>query len=266
MNFAEPLKIDEHLTLATRAIASPMAGVMSGVFCRAASQMRLIRNWLTPFICVSPGSVPSLTSLRKKILPFQNGMPLIVQLLGHDANAMAETARRLGEIGVVGVNLNFACPAPLVRKNGNGGMILGDPGKLHAMTSAAVKAAGNLTNVSVKIRTGVHSPSETAEIACALNDAGIRFVICHFRTVDEMYDPVPDPMKRLANVRESLDPQTILIGNGDISGLADAEKMVLQTGCDGVAVGRALLRDPFVLQKICIGEYDPAGPEERMAF
>lgn len=267
MNFAQPIRIDEHLTLADRALAAPMAGIMTPVFCKAASRMDLIRNWLTPFISITRDSVPSVNSLKKKIEPFRNDHALMVQLLGHDAESMAETALRLAECGVQGVNLNFACPSPLVVKNQNGGAVLRDPELVFNIAKAAVGKAGKYTNISAKIRTGfASSEKELQAISQALTDGGIRFIICHFRTVQEMYDPVTDPLSRLARLRTFLPSDTILFGNGDILSLADAQRMVSETDCDGIAAGRALLSNPFLLSKIAQNSDSVAAEEEKLHF
>lgn len=266
MNFAEPLKIDENLTLETRILPSPMAGVMGPVYCRAASEMGLIRNWFMPFLSVTAGSVPSHAALRRKLAPYRNGKPLIAQILGHDPASMAEAAKRLAEAGAAGVNLNFACPAPMVLKNGNGGAVLADPGLMAEIADAVMKSAGTLANISVKIRAGAESPDELPAIAGALHAAGIRFVICHFRTVGEMYGPVEDPLPRLARLRGLLPPETVLFGNGNIGGPEAAERMCRETGCAGAAVGRALVSDPFVLRKIERGSRAAVTQEERLDF
>ncbi len=270
MNFAEPLKIDSFLTLADRVLPAPMAGVTNQVFCLAASRMGLVRNWITPFQCVSCGSVPSRTALLKKIQPFLNGHDLIVQLLGHEAEALAETAARLGEMPEVsGVNLNFACPAPLVGKNGNGGILLKEPDKIFMLADAVVRVAADRTNISVKIRCGYEdSDRELPDIISALFSAGIRFFIVHFRTVSEMYAPVPQEtaLSRLVKLRELLPAGAILIGNGDIRCYADAVKMCEVSCCDGIAAARALPGNPFLLRHIRAGLDCCPDDSEKMEF
>lgn len=268
MDFNAPFAVDPHLTLASRVLLSPMAGVMGPVFCRAASKLDFVRNWLTPFLSVGAGSVSARGPLRKKLEPFRNGYALIVQELGHDPASMAETAERLAELGAAGINLNFACPSPLVLKNRNGGAVLEDPDLLFAIADAAVKRAGGRANISVKIRTGVRSPDELPRLAEAVAAAKIRLVVCHFRTVEEIYRPVPFEvgLARLRRLRELLPPEIAIFGNGDIHSFADAEKMCAETSCAGVAVGRGAFADPFLLKKIRAGTDEPADDAEKLAF
>lgn len=269
MDFSRPLKIDRFLTLSCRVLPGPMAGVMNPVFCLAASRLGLIRNWVTPFQCVSSGSVPSLRRLKAKLDPFRNSHDLIAQLLGHDSGSLAETAPRLAHAGAHGINLNFACPAPLVLKNGNGGAVLKDPDLVHAISAAVAASAQNVMNVSVKIRCGAEDAmQELPVLADAVKSAGIRFVIAHFRTVQELYDPVPpvEAYRRLARLRELLGDDVILIGNGDIRSFSDGERMCRETGCDGIAAGRAILTDPFLLQRIAENDNTPSTEAERLCF
>ncbi len=264
-DFGKPLKIDSRLTLSTRALASPMAGIMNPVFCRAAADLGLVRNWITPFISISPGSVPSVKALTAKLAPFRNGHALIVQLLGHDAKTMAAAAKRLAEMGAAGINLNFACPSPPVMKHGNGGAVLADKKRMAEITNLVAEAICGKANLSVKIRCGAESAAELPEIAKILTDAGISFVIAHFRCVGEMYDPVEKPLDRLKKLRDLL-PGSILIGNGDIQSRNDAETMMAETGCNGIAVGRAMLSNPFLLKMICSGNDAAATEEDRLTF
>lgn len=264
-DFGKPLKIDPHLTLSTRALASPMAGIMNPVFCHTAAALGLVRNWITPFISISPGSVPSVKALTGKLAPFRNQDALIVQLLGHDPTTMAATAKRLSEMGVPGINLNFACPSPLVMKNGNGGAVLANRKLMREITACVAEAVSGKANLSLKIRCGAESPDELPEIAGIVRDTGINFVIAHFRSVKEMYGPVENPLDRLKKLRDLL-PDPVLIGNGDIQSRQTAEQMVEQTGCDGIAVGRAMLSNPFLLKMICEGNDAAATEEDRMIF
>ncbi len=268
-DFSAPLKIDPFLTLEHRVLPAPMAGVMNPVFCLAASRMGLIQNWFTPFLSISRDSVPSYAALKKKIQPFLNGKNLIVQLLGHDGDSLAATAVRLEELGVQSVNLNFACPAPLVGKNGNGGILLKDPEKIYSLTKAVADAVSGKMNVSVKLRCGWSEPeAELPEIASAVTVAGVRFVIAHFRTVTEMYEPVPPDAAyhRLALLRSLLPPDAILFGNGDIRSLDHAVRMSRRTGCDGVAAARAIPANPFLLQRIASGSDAPPDETEKLQF
>lgn len=225
---------------------SPMEGVTTLSFVRAASELNLVDLWMTPFFSVTAGSVPSRASLRKKLEVYSGTkFPLIVQLIGHDADSLAETACRLAEIGVRAVNLNFACPSPTVTRHGSGGALLKDPEKIREIVSKIRSRLPENISLSVKLRSGYETPN-VKEIIQAVSDA--EFIVFHFRTVREMYFPVEHGLSRIAEAVENT--EIPVFGNGDIDSCESAEKMIQQTHCKGVAIARAFLRDPSLPNRI----------------
>lgn len=265
-DFSQPLDLGSGHVLPERIILSPMQGVMSPCFAETLRSLDLVRVLITPFLSVSARSVPSLRALRKLLTPWpvQPGRTtVIVQLMGRDPDSLAETAVRLGEIGYPFVNLNFACPSPCVVRAGNGGAVLRDPPLLsHLMERASRAAEAHGLALSVKLRTGWHSPEETGELAKRTADAGIRFAVVHFRTVEEMYKPVSDPFARLRAFREAAGPELTVFGNGDITSPEDASTMCRATGCPGAALARGILKDPYLLRRIASGG-KASTPEEK---
>ena len=246
INFAAPLPLKSGFILPSRVMLSPMEGVTTASFIRAASGLGLADLWMTPFFSVTAGSVPSRASLRKKLLVYtETGLPLIVQLIGHDADSLAATACRLAEIGVRAVNLNFACPSPTVIRHGSGGTLLKDPEKIRAIVSKMRSALPEHVSLSVKLRSGFEAPN-VKEIMHAVSDA--EFIVFHFRTVREMYSPVAQGFERIAEAVKSTDLP--VFGNGDIDSRESAEKMIHLTHCKGVAIARAFLRDPSLPNRI----------------
>ena len=249
-NWAEPLKIDSFLTLPSRVVLSPMEGIMRTAFCAAAQDLGIVQNWITPFFSISAQSVPPVRFFRKKLVVYRNEYPLTVQLLGHDPEALAEAACRAGEAGAVGINLNMACPSRTVLASGNGGGLLQDLVLSRKILERMKNKTAQRISLSVKLRTGWESPEEIPAIVSMLNDLEIPWVICHFRTVREGYRPVDDGVFRLRQFRSLLHPCTKMFGNGDVQTCADAEKMVAFSGCDGVAIGRAVIRNPFLFKRL----------------
>lgn len=280
-SFSEPLKLDPFLTLPDRVLPAPMEGVMTPVFCRAAMELGMVRTWMTPFVPVNRGGVPARSIFRKHLAPYLRnnpGYPVIVQLLGHDPGSLAEAGRCLRGLGVRAVNLNFACPSPTVLSSGNGGACLKDPVLMAEICTAVAEAVPDVS-LSVKLRTGWESSSETGTLFKALQNTGISLLICHFRTVREAYAPVPaaEALTRLARAVDSAEGLP-LFGNGDILTPEHAFLMRKKTCCAGVAVGRGMLQDPFLLNRIRSSgkaEEDPenpsgivprTAPEDRLVF
>ena len=262
-DFSKPLEIDSHLAFSSRVIQSPLHGVMSRYFVSGANELGLVREWITPFISVSAGAVPSLSALRRVLVPYRNAYPLVVQLSGHDADSLAETSLRLAELDVSGVNLNFACPSPTVLSAGNGGAILRDLSLLERITRECVNRAGRHISISLKLRVGFDAYME--DLPCFAADSGVGFVICHYRTVVENYDVIHDGLPRLKKFVEAAG-RVKVIGNGDILSLDDAVRMRESSLCCGVALGRAMLSDPFLAERIRGGVSRPPLRSEKLRF
>lgn len=246
-----PLKVDDILTLPDRVVLAPMQGVMSPGFVCAAVETGIAGTRMTPFFSVGANSVPSGRALRRalKVWAGHESGPLIVQLAGCHADSLAETAYRLVENGYPYVNLNFGCPSRQVMSSGHGGACLKDPSLMNRLITAIHERCGSSVSLSVKMRTGYESPDEMTGLAGALRDTDVNLIILHFRTVKENYQPVTDPLPRLARFRELM-PDRILLGNGDIDSPAAALRMIDECGCDGIALARGVTKDPFLIQRI----------------
>ena len=251
MNFAAPLAVDPLLTLPGRVMLAPMHGVMSAAFAAALDECGLASAAITPFLSVSKGSVPSATALRRHLKAWRHTpeSPRIIQLLGRDPEELAETALRLAGLGFPAVNLNFACPAPVVVAKGHGGACLKDPALIGRIVGTVRRRTEGKVSLSVKLRTGWDSPDEATEVLKAVRDAGASLAVVHFRTVREMYSAVEDPYARLALCRKAV-PGFPLFGNGDILTAADAHAMCEVSGCDGAAAARGVWRNPRLLCEI----------------
>ena len=266
-NLTDPLKIDDILTLPDRVILAPMQGVMSPGFVSAAVETGIAGTRMTPFFSVGANSIPSGRALRRalKVWAGHESGPLIVQLAGCHADSLAETSYRLIENGYPYINLNFGCPGRLVMRSGHGGACLREPEQMDRILREIRALCGSRISLSVKLRTGYDTPDEMGHLADILLRNEIPLVILHFRTVAEQYGPVEDPLPRLRKFRQLM-PGTILFGNGDIDSHAAALRMIQETGCDGVAVARAVSRDPFLLKKIREGKDSEPAREEKIRF
>ena len=244
----QPLSFRDGRSLRDRILPGPMDGVTEGSFVSVLDAAGLASSWFTPFIRISNG-VPRVARLREKLSPYlATGKPVIAQIMGVHPEILAETARRLHEIGVVCVDLNCACPSATVLGSHSGGYCLTTPDWI-AETLAKMKAVCGNHAVSVKIRCGYYAPDEIPEIAAAIREAAPDMVTCHFRTVRELYKPVASPYSRLAEMH-SLLPGIPFIGSGDLFTVEDARQMAIVADVDGVAPARGLMRNPALLREI----------------
>ncbi len=250
--FSEPLELPSGLVLPSRVLLSPMEGVQTPAFVRAATALRLVDFWITPFYSVSPDAVPSKPVLKRRFAPyFETGLPFAVQLIGHAPEELAECAANLEEIGVKAINLNLACPSKTVLGHGNGGALLKNPDLLKRIVSEVRKAISARISLSVKLRAGFDSDAALPDRITAVEDAEL--IVFHYRTVSERYFPISNGLERLAKAVESAH-HVPLIGNGDLCSANDAQRMVRETGCAGVALARFFLKDPGILNSIRKGE------------
>lgn len=233
----------------SRIMPGPMEGIMHPLFCKAVSAMALVDCWITPFMRIST-DVPRASKLRLFLRPFaETGLPVIVQLMGTNPELIAAAAARFRSMGVIGVNLNFACPSKQVLSGGAGGALLRKPQLMRQIIEQTVAACAGFS-VSVKLRAGYESSDEMNRIfEQALSGIKLDFIAMHFRTVTEMYRKVGDGLDRIVSAVK-LAGEIPLVGNGDICSVDDAVNFYQDSGCAGLMTARGLLKDPFLNQRI----------------
>ena len=268
-DFSAPLRLSARLTLPGRAVLSPLQGVMTRTFLQTAARLDLIPCWFTPFFSTGGVSVPKRAAILRKLAPYRvrPDLPLIFQLIGHDASSLAATAAGFAEYGVHGINLNFACPSQTVTASGNGASLLRSPETLFVLTRAVREAVPEDVSVSVKLRAGWDSPAFMRKIIRAVCDAGADWIVFHYRTAAEFYGPVEsfERIRRIAEAVEAAGPVPVF-GNGDVVDCAGAKELVRATGCAGVAVGRGFLSDPWLVKRILSGDTNPVSVAEKNEF
>jgi tRNA-dihydrouridine synthase C len=247
--YLEPLPLSGNKTLPHAVLPGPLEGLMSPLFVGVAGEMGLTDTWMTPFLRIST-AIPGVRPIRKFFAPFlDSGIPVIGQLLGKDPHLIAGTAERIiATLPLLGINLNFACPSRTVIANRGGGYLLREPDRIVRII-AEIRARCPSVSISVKLRSGMESPSEMETVIPAVASAGVDFIVLHFRTVAEMYRPVPDGIDRIAKAVLLAKPVP-LIASGDLFCIDDALNMHAQSGCRGITVARGLLRNPFLIRRI----------------
>ena len=190
--------------------------------------------------------------------------PAGLQLFGSDPAYIAEAARKLENAGFQFFDLNFGCPAPKITGNGEGSAMMRDPVRLGAVVRALSEATS--LPVTVKIRAGWDSSSINApEVARICEDNGAKAVAVHARTRDQQYAGKAD-WRIIRDVKRAV--SVPVFGNGDVRSGADALRMLDETGCDAVIVGRAAQGNPWIFREIAAAmqgeEVPPPTPEERM--
>ena len=226
------------------AALAPMAGVADRAFRE---------------ICVSYGAsyvVSEMVSSKgltmcdrksKKLLALsEKERPAAAQIFGNDPEIMAQSARACLDYNPEVIDINMGCPAPKIAGNGGGSALLKTP-DLAEEIMKSVKNAVDIP-VTVKIRLGWDKDSiNCIDMAQRAERAGMSAVTLHGRTRQQMYAP-PVDLSMIAEVKKNI--SIPLIGNGDITDGISAAKMLEETGCDYLMVGRGALGRPWVFSQI----------------
>ena len=227
-------------------ILAPMAGVTNYPFrtvCREFGAGLYVSEMINARPLVE-GAGKSL-----KLADFGPGeSPRSLQLYGSDPHYIAEAVKRLvGEGRIDHLDMNFGCPVPKVTRRGGGAAIPLKPRLLQGIVRAAVSNAGSIP-VTIKFRIGVNEKLLTYLTAGRIGqEEGCAAVGLHARTAAQLYHGQAD-WDTIANLKQSV--SIPVLGNGDIWEAEDALRMMRQTGCDGVIVGRGCLGRPWLFRDL----------------
>src|SRR2546421_2395279 len=180
--------------------------------------------------------------------------PLAMQLLGEDADLLAEAARRLETAGADGIDLNMGCPVAKIVAKGQGAALMRDPLRAAVIFRTLRKAvAGAFT---IKIRGGWDDRSVNApEIARLAESEGVDAVTVHPRTRSQQFTGRA-PWEVIAAVVAAV--RVPVVGNGDVRSVDDAHAMVAATGCAAVMIGRGALGAPWTFRGAAVSRAERA--------
>jgi nifR3 family TIM-barrel protein len=237
-----PLRIGPH-EVWPPVVLAPMAGVTNAVFrdlCRAYGAGLYVSEM------IAARGLVERHEKTFKLARFGPGeAPRSIQLYGTNPTVLRDAARQLvDEHGAQHLDLNFGCPVRKVTRHGGGAALPWRRTLFAQVVAAAVEGAGDVP-VTVKLRMGLDDDHLTyldaGPIAAAMGAAAVAL---HARTAEQAYSGRAD-WSAIARLKEAVDEVPVL-GNGDIWVAADALRMVSETGCDGVVVGRGCLGRPWL--------------------
>lgn len=257
-----------NLEILPNVILAPMAGITSHPFrviCKQVGGCGLVVTELISSMAIHYKNEKTFGMFDWSV----DESPSFCQLFGADPEVMAEAARIVCDAGADGVDINMGCWVPKVAKTGAGAALLKDVCQAEAVLKAVIEAVPHKP-VTVKVRAGFEQPHLTAiPFARAAAALGAKSIAVHARFASQGFTGVAD-WSIIARVKEAVGNTIPVVGNGDIETPEDAARMVAETGCDAVMIGRAAMGNPWLLRQIAdylaTGSYGP-GPsiEERFA-
>ena len=246
----------------SKAFFAPMAGVSDPA-------LRLLCKELGAGLVVTEFiSIHAVTAKAEDITKFiefsEKERPLAVQLFGSDLEKLKQAVKIVEPYFDI-IDYNMGCPAPHITEQMACSALLQEPEVTRKIFRTLVKSTSK--PVSVKMRAGITKSDKWQEIAKIAEEEGLSMITFHPRTLKQGYSGKSDwgLIKELKNL-----VKIPIVGNGDIQTPQDAKRMIEETGCDYVMIGRAAAKNPFLFQQIntyfLTGSYASITPKERLKY
>ena len=225
---------------------APMEGVIDHTMRQLLTSLGGVDRCVTEFVRVTDQLLPPRVFYRfcPELLAGGTtacGVPVYLQLLGGQPNVVADNAARAAELGALGIDLNFGCPAKTVNRSNGGAILLREPQRVHDIAAAARAAVPAHIPVTVKTRLGYEDKALFLDIVAGIEAAGATELTVHARTKSQGYRP-PVCWDAIAEARELV--SLPIIANGDVWSVDDAFRCLAVTGCDALMLGRGVLCRP----------------------
>lgn len=258
--FPAELRIRD-LSIRPATLLAPMAGVTDTIFRRVIRSLGGCGLIMTEFTSAE-GVTRSAAKTLRYLYFDQDEHPIAAQLFGANPEVMATAAALVEDLGFDQIDINLGCPAKKVVKCGGSGL-LKDLQQLECVL-AAVRAAAKIP-MTIKMRSGWDEANIVAvEVARMAEGIGVEAVAVHPRTRLQAYSGQAD-WSIIARVKQAV--KIPVIGNGDIRVPQDAERMIGETGCDAVMIGRTAATNPWIFRQMeqyfATGLYDEPSEADR---
>lgn len=233
-----------NVEIKNRIVLAPMAGISNSAFRRIAKEMGvgLVVAEMVSDKAIFYGSKKTIDMLYMK----EEERPISQQIFGSDKDSFVYAAKYILEtMNPDIIDINMGCPVPKVATRAQAGSaLLKNPNKVYEIVKAVVDAVN--VPVTVKIRSGWDEKSINAvEIAKVIEKAGASAITVHPRTRSQGYSGKAD-WNIIKQVKDAVNIP--VIGNGDIKSCYDAKRMLDETNCDAVMIGRGLLGNPWLIR------------------
>ncbi|GAB2943443.1 tRNA dihydrouridine synthase DusB [Streptomyces heilongjiangensis] len=245
---AAPLRIGPH-TVAPPVVLAPMAGITNAPFRTLCREFSGGKGLFVSEMITTRALVERNEKTMQLIHFDATEKPRSIQLYGVDPVTVGKAVRMIAEEDLADhIDLNFGCPVPKVTRKGGGSALPYKRNLLRAILREAVSGAGDLP-VTMKMRKGIDDDHITYLDAGRIAvEEGVTAIALHGRTAAQHYGGTAD-WDAIARLKEHV-PEIPVLGNGDIWSAGDALRMVRETGCDGVVVGRGCLGRPWLFSDL----------------
>ncbi|NLU69182.1 tRNA dihydrouridine synthase DusB [Streptomyces sp. HNM0574] len=253
-----PLPIGPH-AVTPPVVLAPMAGITNAPFRTLCREFSGGKGLFVSEMITTRALVERNEKTMQLVHFDETERPRSIQLYGVDPVTVGKAVRMIVDEDLADhIDLNFGCPVPKVTRKGGGSALPYKRPLLRAILHEAVGNAGGLP-VTIKMRKGIDDDHQTFLDAGRIAvDEGVTAVALHGRTAAQHYSGTAD-WDSIARLKEAV-PEIPVLGNGDIWSADDAVRMVRETGCDGVVVGRGCLGRPWLFADL-VAAFE--GSEER---
>ncbi|WP_327419228.1 tRNA dihydrouridine synthase DusB [Streptomyces sp. NBC_01233] len=243
-----PLAIGPH-TVQPPVVLAPMAGITNAPFRTLCREFSGGKGLFVSEMITTRALVERNEKTMQLIHFDETEKPRSIQLYGVDPATVGKAVRMIVEEDRADhIDLNFGCPVPKVTRKGGGSALPYKRNLLRAILREAVAGAGDLP-VTMKMRKGINDDHLTYLDAGRIAvEEGVTAIALHGRTTAQHYGGTAD-WDAIARLKEHV-PEIPVLGNGDIWCAEDALRMVRETGCDGVVVGRGCLGRPWLFNDL----------------
>ncbi|MCK4636036.1 MAG: tRNA-dihydrouridine synthase [Candidatus Moranbacteria bacterium] len=228
---------------------APMYDVTDSVFRKIiAERSNLDVVYFTEFVSVDGINHPEGRKKLEHLLWFDGkDRPIVAQLFGNNPENFKKAAQLCVELGFDGIDINTGCPEKNIIKQGAGSALIQNPELTKEIVQATIEGAGKIP-VSLKTRIGFNKNEIDEWIPFLLKIKNLAALTIHLRTRKEMSlaDAHWELMSEIVEMKNELNPEIILLGNGDVKTVLEARQKVEEIGCDGVMIGRGIFGNPWL--------------------
>jgi nifR3 family TIM-barrel protein len=236
---------------------APMADVTDAAFRRIIAKYGKPDVFWTEFTSADGLVSEGRKVLKSNLIFGKIEKPIVAQLFSSNPEKMRKAAKYVAKLGFDDIDINMGCPDRSIEKQGAGGAMMKDMNKAREIIQAVkdgIKDSGKNVSISVKTRVG-YNKNQLEEWIPFLLSQNIDALTIHARTRKEM-SKVPanwSHVKRVVEIRNKMKVKTKIIGNGDVKDIEDGKRKALETGCDGIMIGRAIFGNPWLFENLRSG-------------